>query len=80
MRVRQIKRTSTLAWSPGQHSPLLAAGTVAGALDLSFSSSTELELFDLNLDELTEHSHGSSEYQIKLGNVKKVGSTTSSAR
>ncbi|KAJ3023627.1 protein transport protein S31 [Thoreauomyces humboldtii] len=51
MRLRHVNRTATLAWSPGQHDagPLLAAGTVAGALDASFSTSAELEIFDLNL-------------------------------
>ena len=50
MKLRKIDRTSTVAWSPGQHEPLLALGNVAGALDASFSSSTELELFGLNLE------------------------------
>ncbi|ORY35144.1 hypothetical protein BCR33DRAFT_722497 [Rhizoclosmatium globosum] len=42
-------RTSTIAWSPSVSSigtPLLAAATVAGALDASFSTSTTLELLD----------------------------------
>ncbi|CAJ0922359.1 15847_t:CDS:10, partial [Entrophospora sp. SA101] len=41
----------TFAWSPGQNSPIIATGTVAGALDASFSNTTELELFHLNLDQ-----------------------------
>ncbi|KAI9013119.1 hypothetical protein BC832DRAFT_590078 [Gaertneriomyces semiglobifer] len=52
MRLKYTERTSTLAWSPGQHpayGPILATGTVAGALDASFSTSAELELWDLNL-------------------------------
>jgi protein transport protein SEC31 len=47
--LREIDRTATVAWSPGQHLPILALGTVSGALDASFSIQTELELFDLNL-------------------------------
>ncbi|KAJ3286240.1 protein transport protein S31 [Rhizoclosmatium sp. JEL0117] len=44
-------RTSTIAWSPSVSvssisTPLLAAATVAGALDASFSTSTTLELLD----------------------------------
>ncbi|KAJ3137537.1 protein transport protein S31 [Geranomyces variabilis] len=53
MRLRHINRTATIAWFPGQadsHGPLLAGGTVAGALDASFSTSAELEIFDLNLN------------------------------
>ncbi|KAI9105495.1 hypothetical protein DFS34DRAFT_575149 [Phlyctochytrium arcticum] len=52
MRLRHIDRTATISWSPGQYEsngPLLAAGTVAGALDASFSTAAELEIFDLNL-------------------------------
>ncbi|KAJ3290152.1 protein transport protein S31 [Borealophlyctis nickersoniae] len=51
MRIRHIDRTATVAWSPGQHPPLLAVGTVAGALDASFSTTTELEILDLNLSD-----------------------------
>ncbi|KAI8905569.1 WD40-repeat-containing domain protein [Gorgonomyces haynaldii] len=50
MRIRKLDKTATVCWSPGQHEPLLAVGTVAGALDASFSSRTELELYSLNLD------------------------------
>ncbi|KAG0303589.1 protein transport protein S31 [Dissophora globulifera] len=49
MRQKTISRTSTFAWSPGQHAPLLATGTVAGAFDANFSNTSQLELFDLNL-------------------------------
>ncbi|KAL2920129.1 protein transport protein S31 [Polyrhizophydium stewartii] len=47
MRIRRIERNSTLAWAPARQDVMLALGTVAGALDASFSSQTELELFDL---------------------------------
>ncbi|CAI2182159.1 8380_t:CDS:10 [Funneliformis geosporum] len=50
MKLKEIPRTATFAWSPGQHLPIIATGTVAGALDASFSSTTELELFHLNLN------------------------------
>ncbi|PKY23363.1 WD40 repeat-like protein [Rhizophagus irregularis] len=49
MKLKEIPRTATFAWSPGQHLPIIATGTVAGALDASFSNTTELELFNLNL-------------------------------
>jgi len=51
MRQKTISRTSTFAWSPGQHPPLLATGTVAGAFDANFSNASQLELFDLNLSD-----------------------------
>ncbi|KAJ3030236.1 protein transport protein S31 [Rhizophlyctis rosea] len=69
MRIRHIDRTATVAWSPGQHAPLLASGTVAGALDASFSTTTELEIFDLNLND--------TEGGKKL---RRLGVTNASAR
>ncbi|ORX46007.1 WD40 repeat-like protein [Piromyces finnis] len=50
MKIRQVNRTATMAWSPGQHSPLVALGTASGALDPTFSTKSELEIFDLDLD------------------------------
>ncbi|KAG4093393.1 WD40 repeat-like protein [Neocallimastix lanati (nom. inval.)] len=50
MKIRQVNRTATMAWSSGQHSPLVALGTASGALDASFSTKSELEIFDLDLD------------------------------
>ncbi|KAI8823184.1 uncharacterized protein EV422DRAFT_566042 [Fimicolochytrium jonesii] len=78
MRLRHIERTATLAWSPGQRDasatggPLLAAGTVAGALDASFSTAAELELFDLNLN--SKHGAPGS------NKLRRVGNITTSAR
>ena len=44
-------KTSCLAWSPGLESPpLLALGSLAGAMDASFSSLSELELYALSLN------------------------------
>ena len=50
VRLREIPRTATFAWSPGTTSPYLATGTRAGAVDAYFSNDTQLELWDLNLD------------------------------
>jgi len=50
MKIRQVNRTATMAWSPGQHAPLVALGTASGALDPTFSTKSELEIFDLDLD------------------------------
>lgn len=50
VRLREIPRTATFAWSPGAASPLIATGTRAGAVDADFSNKTCLELWDLSLD------------------------------
>jgi protein transport protein SEC31 len=44
MKLKEIHRTSTFAWSP-LSKPLLATGTVAGALDESFSNDSQLEIW-----------------------------------
>ncbi|KAJ3805552.1 hypothetical protein F5876DRAFT_51675 [Lentinula aff. lateritia] len=45
MKLKEIHRTSTFAWSPDASLPLLATGTVAGALDESFSNESQLEIW-----------------------------------
>jgi protein transport protein SEC31 len=50
VRLREIPRTATFAWSPGPTQPLIATGTRAGAVDADFSNDTALELWELNLD------------------------------
>ena len=50
VRLREIPRTSTFAWSPGAGAPFLATGTRAGAVDADFSNETCLELWALDLD------------------------------
>ncbi len=47
--MKAIHRTSTFAWSPFPGLPLLATGTVSGALDASFSNDSQLEVWDLDL-------------------------------
>ena len=49
VKLREIPRTATFAWSPGATSPFLATGTRAGAVDADFSNDTQLELWDLKL-------------------------------
>ncbi|KAK6345561.1 hypothetical protein TWF718_007472 [Orbilia javanica] len=46
----RISRTATFAWSEASSRPLIATGTVAGAVDADFSNTTHLELWDLDLD------------------------------
>ncbi len=68
MKLKEIHRTSTFAWSPEASLPLLATGTVAGALDESFSNESQLEIwapnfldkdeFDLGVDS----NHGPKNY------------------
>lgn len=62
MRIRSIERTATIAWAPGQHTPLIATATAAGAYDATFKTNTELEIFDLNLND----SVGGSPSKLKL--------------
>lgn len=50
VRLREIPRTGSFAWSPGAASPLIATGTRAGAVDADFSNETCLELWDLGLN------------------------------
>jgi protein transport protein SEC31 len=50
VRLREIPRTATFAWSPGAASPIIATGTRAGAVDADFSNETCLELWKLDLD------------------------------
>ena len=49
VKLREIPRTATFAWSPGILTPLIATGTRAGAVDADFSNDTQLELWDLDL-------------------------------
>lgn len=51
VRLREIPRTATFAWSPGPAPPFLATGTKAGAVDADFSNDTQLELWALQLDD-----------------------------
>ncbi|KAI9298125.1 WD40 repeat-like protein [Neoconidiobolus thromboides FSU 785] len=48
MKLKEISRTSTIAWSPIQSCQAIVTGTVAGALDENFSNTTELEIFKLD--------------------------------
>lgn len=50
VRVQEVPRTATFAWSPATASTFLATGTRAGAVDADFSNDTQLELWDLGLD------------------------------
>lgn len=49
VKLKEIPRTASFAWSPLSTDPLLVSGTVAGAVDADFSSTTKLEFWDLSL-------------------------------
>ncbi|MEW5311557.1 MAG: hypothetical protein WDW38_003266 [Sanguina aurantia] len=51
--LKQLDRSATVSFCPG--SSLLAAGTVAGAIDISFSTNSTLEVFGLDFS-----THGDS--------------------
>lgn len=51
VRLREVPRTATFAWSPSSGNPLLVTGTRAGAVDADFSDESKLELWDLSLDD-----------------------------
>lgn len=52
MKVKEIDRTANIAWSPAPQVPVyLAAGTAAQQLDATFSTSSSLEIYSLNLSE-----------------------------
>ncbi|PWW77544.1 hypothetical protein C7212DRAFT_277515 [Tuber magnatum] len=48
-RIRDIQRTAAFAWSPDT-APFIATGTQAGAVAADFSDNTQLELWDLDLE------------------------------
>lgn len=50
VRLREIPRSATFAWSGDTSKPLLVTGTRAGAVADDFSDETKLELWDLDLD------------------------------
>ena len=49
--LREIPRTATFSWSPSTSATRLATGTRAGAVDEGFSNDTQLEIWDLKLDD-----------------------------
>lgn len=50
MKIKEIKKTVHLAWSPkSQHPICLVAGTAAQQLDASFNTSAAVELYNVNL-------------------------------
>lgn len=70
MKLKEIHRTSTFAWSPTASLPLLATGTVAGALDESFSNESQLEIWSPNFLDRDEYDLGGEGHNGPKGFVK----------
>ena len=58
VKLKEIHATSTFAWSPSPSLPLLATGTVAGALDESFSNNGQLEIWEPDFLDKNEYELG----------------------
>ena len=53
MKVKEIEVTANVAWSPKDKYPImLAAGTAAQQLDASFDTTSNLDIFNFNLNEI----------------------------
>ena len=48
-KINSIQRTAAFTWYTGNQSPMIATGTVASALDETFSNSSQLEIYKLAL-------------------------------
>jgi protein transport protein SEC31 len=58
MKLKEIHRTSTFAWSPVSSTPVIVTGTVAGALDESFSDDSKLEIWSPDWSDREEYDLG----------------------
>ncbi|KAI6026643.1 hypothetical protein BKA83DRAFT_95000 [Pisolithus microcarpus] len=70
MKQKEIYRTATFAWSPNACLPLIATGTVAGALDESFSNESQLEIWKPDFMNKHEYSLGADSDSKPAGIVK----------
>lgn len=73
MKLKEIHRTATFAWSPFSD-PLLVSGTVAGALDESFSNDSQLEIWAPDFKDKSEYDLG------QLDQNKPKASITASSK
>ena len=52
MKIKEINQTANIAWSPASQYPVyLATGTAAQQVDASFSTTSKIDLYSLNLEE-----------------------------
>jgi protein transport protein SEC31 len=61
-KLNTISRTATFSWSPGNQAPMVATGTIAGAVDDSFTNASDLEIFKLDLN--PESNNLQSSYKV----------------
>ncbi|XP_054160185.1 protein transport protein Sec31B-like [Oppia nitens] len=54
MKLKQLKRNGVLSWSPTRQYMRLAIGTTAQQFDTNFSNDSKLEIFGLNIEEISE--------------------------
>lgn len=93
MKVGEIARNSAVAWAPSSSVtpasassqasasyPVIALGTVSGAIDSSFSTTTELELYEFNPSSSSSSSHPSSSRALEQAFGRKLGAVTANAR
>ncbi|KAK0216421.1 WD40-repeat-containing domain protein [Armillaria fumosa] len=70
MKLKEIHRSSTFTWSPFSSIPLIATGTVAGSLDDSLSSDSQLEIWAPNFLDKNEFDLGIQGQSGPKGAVK----------
>jgi hypothetical protein len=52
MKIKEVEQTANIAWSPASQYPIyLATGTAAQQLDASFSTTSQIDLYSLDLNE-----------------------------
>lgn len=66
VKLREIPRTATFAWSPVVDDPMFVTGTKAGAIDADFDSTTQLEFWDLNLTDRSADASKIDESKVKI--------------
>ena len=72
MKLKDVHRTATFAWSPFADLPLLATGTVAGALDESFSNDSQLEVWAPDFLDEAEYDLGGMEQKGPKGTISNT--------
>lgn len=70
MKLKEIHRTATFAWSPSLSVPIIATGTVSGALDESFSNDSLLELWAPDFLDKSEYDLGGESYAGPKASVR----------
>lgn len=67
-KIKELPKSATVAWSAtAQYSDLIAAGTAAGTIGLDFDTSSQLEIYSLDIKDAST-------------NLSLVGKTTASNR